>query len=232
MSPPEVPVDAVLLWTHDVRSPLAALLANLHHVREVVPAGDADGAEVVGECLALCAVLERYVTNLEVLHRGRVGRGATRVRLRDVAADVVRRLGPHASLTEHQLALDAPGEAEPLVDADATLLRVALENLVASAMEQSPSGVIRLQVTTTRESGVVRLIDGGAPWPDGGGSCFELGPDARRGRLSGERDGRGLGLPAAAAAAAAAGGRLAVEPDREGAPRITLSVPLTTRTAP
>jgi K+-sensing histidine kinase KdpD len=222
-----VPSEAVLLWTHDVRSPLAALVANLHHVREVIPAGDADGAEVVGECLALCGVLERYVTNLEVVHRGRVGRGPTRVRLRDVAADVVRRLSPHAVMTEHQLALDAPGGAEPIVTADATLLRVALEDLVSSAMEQAPPGVISLEVTTAGGEGLVTIVDGGPPWPVGGGGAFELSASGPRGRLAGDRDGRGLGLPAAAAAAAAAGARLFVAQDAAGGPRVGLGAPLT-----
>lgn len=225
---PPVPAEAVLLWTHDIRSPLAAMLANLHHVRDVVASTEGDAAEVVGECLALCGLLERYVINLEILHRGRVGRGATGVRLRDVVADVVRRLAPHAVLTEHRLQIAFQGTDEPVVNADATLLRVALENLVASAMEQAPPGIILIEIARRDGEGVVTIVDDAAPWPPAGGHAFDLVGAAGRRRSAEERDGRGLALPAAESAASAAGARLVIDAVAGGVRRVALRAPLAT----
>ena len=55
-------------WLHDLRNPLAAMVANLHHIRDSLgPTKVAGPTEVVSECMALCNVLERYVANLETL---------------------------------------------------------------------------------------------------------------------------------------------------------------------
>lgn len=222
----QIPRAALLLWTHDARNPLSALLTNLHHVQGALGASsDPDVLEAAAECLALCTVLERYVSNLEILLHDGAARAAARVRLREVALEVARRVGPYASVVGQTVEVVVLGE--PVVAADAATLRVALENLVSSAIELSPPGAVQIVVETREREGVLAVVDPAAAWTAEQASGFDLqAVGARSGAREG-RPSRGLSLPAAAAAARAAGARLEIEP-AEGtrAARVVLVVPL------
>lgn len=222
----EIPRAALLLWTHDARNPLSALLTNLHHVQSALGAsGDPDAVEAAAECLALCTVLERYVSNLEILLHDGAGRAGARVRLREVAVEVARRVGPYASVVGQTV--EVVGDAEPVVAADPGTLRVALENLVSSAIELSPPGGVQIGVETRESEGVLAVVDRGAAWTAEEASSFDLEAVGARSGPRPARPSRGLSLPAAAAAARAAGARMVIEPAEGTRPaRVALVAPL------
>ncbi len=214
----------MLVWAHDARNPLSALVTNLHHVREALAAqGDPDASEAAAECLALCTVMERYVANLEVLLDGRGPRSDSLVRLRDVAGEVARRVAPYAAVVGQTVEVTASGDVDPLVLGDASYLRIALENLVASAIETSPPGLVQILVEVRNGEGVLAIVDRGAPWAADHASVFDVDAAGERG----VRPSRGLSLPSAATAARAAGFRIAIErAEGDAALRVALVAPL------
>ena len=106
------------------------------------------------------------------------------------------------------------------------MLRLAIENLVANAVEQSDEGEVRLLVEERAGHGFVRILDAGPPWTISDAERLFARPEGvapTRGRT---RVGRGLGLVAASHAATSAGARLLLEPDAVGVFRIGVAAPL------
>jgi two-component system OmpR family sensor kinase len=214
----------LLAWSHDVRNPMSALLANVHHVRDVAGAAHPEVAEVLGECAALCGVIERYLQNLELVAGGGPRpRAAVKLGAHEVVDEVVRRLGGYAAATGHSLVVE-PASGDVAIQAEPTMLRIALENLVAHSIESSPGGAVTLSMRVSAGDLAIVVADRGPAWSIEEGIVTT--PPRERGRV-GTRIGKGLGLQVAALAAAAAGARIAIETLAEGsAPSPTLRAPL------
>lgn len=233
--------EALSAWTHDLRNPLAALVANIHHLRETLGAHlDPDSEEVFAECLALFGLLERYTANLDVLAQadaspldvGSVERGRP-LDLLELANEVATRLGPYASVTGHRFRVIVQGATPPRVETDRTILRRILENLAANALENAPSGPVDLVVGThtpsgkdaaARTEGSITVVDRGPPWP----VAAPVTSTYSSKRAPGSRYGRGLGVDAARLAAQALGARIELTNSAAGEATAILSVPLTT----
>jgi len=209
--------ELVALLAHDFRSPLGAMLANLHFLASG-PENSADAAEAFEDSVALCTMLERYVTNFELLGRqASLDRISVR-RVGEVAHSVVRRLEVQASSAGLTVEVHVC-DPDPSVEVEAATLAVAMENLVANALEYAPRGST-VRVAVERQGDQVTLtVDDEAPAiPEAlremATSRAVGSADRKDGRL---RYSRGAGLLVAHLAAERAGARLELGGDEKGA---------------
>jgi signal transduction histidine kinase len=130
--------------------------------------------------------------------------------LDDLASDCVRALRVLAD--QRGVAIRIEGDTEIALSGDNTLLRQMLGNLVDNAVRHAASTVI---VTLARSEcdATVRVCDDGP----GVAEAVRDRVFERFVRLQTESDGAGLGLPIARWIAEAHGGRLLLEPSKEGA---------------
>ena len=149
--------------SHDLRTPLTAILAALAELR----ANGRDGPEVAtieGEALRL----NRFVGNL--LDMVRIEAGALNltldpVDLTDAVASASHDL--RVILANHPLTLDVSPDL-PLVRADAQLLHHCLINLIDNAAKYSPDGAPILISAVRSPDGIkLKIIDAGSGLPPG-----------------------------------------------------------------
>lgn len=160
------------LLVHDMKNPLAAVLANLEFIHgdgDVDADADAaDYAEAISDALQASKRLERMIGQLLDLTRLQTGN----LQLRRVAADV----GPlvstvvaamHAVAKQRSVELGMEPSANPACcDHDRDILERALLNLVDNAIRHSPRGA-RVVVRAFSESRrvVLQVIDQGSGVP-------------------------------------------------------------------
>lgn len=190
--------DGLALLVHEVRSPVAALVA----IAEAAPASTADTAacsRLVELALDACAALDRLVREAAV---GTIRR--ERVDLVRLVHDVAE-----AATLDGRARIAIAAPSPPLVvHADPLRLRQALDNLLRNAVSASPPGSeIELEVSASRDAVRIAVSDAGPgiAEPDRE-RIFEPGV-----RLTGDRPGSGLGLAIARAIVDAHGGTLSVE---------------------
>jgi signal transduction histidine kinase len=173
---------------HELRTPLAAMVAELGGLRPADEPSRAAIGRVLGDAARFADAIDAI---LVLSSPGRPGeRGEAIVNV----ADVVRDLAPEAA------AVEAPDEA--LVVADERLVRLALRNLVDNAGKYA-SGARLLRVSREGEAVRLSVIDDG-PGLEGPARerMFE-----RYWRGSADGEGRGLGLALVRAVAERHGGR-------------------------
>jgi signal transduction histidine kinase len=228
---PALAPDALILLAHDLKNPLAAILANLHYLLGAYPAsgelGD-DGAEALHDSIALCAALDRMISNLDLMARApSLAPELEPVALAAVAHQVVARMQPQVTAATLHLTID-DGPVDLQVDSHQDLLGRALENLVANAIENAPPGsTVELLVEDDGSAGRVTVRDQGPVIPtDLRAAAVEgAGQVAFKKNRSG-RSGRGCGLLTAATAATLAGAELDIG-EREGWSQLGLVIPKT-----
>lgn len=187
---------------HELRTPLAVLLAHVDLLEDKQTA-----KELRADVRAMSRVVDQLLS-VARLESGELNFSAP-VDLKEMAAEVVRRLAPLIIGQGLQIALRAPSEpVEILGNADAIL--TALANLVENAAVHSPSGG-EIEVAVEPE-GVLMVSDRGPGIP----SEERTGIFRRfeRGRKP-KGVGAGLGLAIVAETMAAHGGSVEVT-DREG----------------
>lgn len=147
---------------HEVRTPLASIIAALELLREGVCPPTGQAAEAFLElALQNAERLARVVEEWLDMERIDLGNARLRCEPVDLVALMASVAGEHAALAEeHGVRLEGDPAAEPVwVNADAERLRHALAHLVASAVERSPRGsALRFQLGT-REDRVTLLIE-------------------------------------------------------------------------
>jgi magnesium-transporting ATPase (P-type)/signal transduction histidine kinase len=196
---------------HQLRTPLAALrVAGEAALRS--PRVDAEGLrDAVGAMLEEAGRTSELVDQLLTLARAESGRlpvETTRERIESLVQPVLDWLQPLAEERKQKLEWQPGGDWSVWVDA--TLFRLALENLVGNALRYSPPGsavVVRTQVLAGGGISVDVIDEGPGVAPDEVDRLFER---FYRGR-DGESPGSGLGLPLARWAVEAFGGRLTAE---------------------
>jgi len=209
--------DLVALIAHDFRSPLGAMLANLHFLASV-SRNSGEAAEAIEDSVALCTMLERYVTNFELLGRqASLDRVSVR-RMGEVAKAVIQRLAVQAHSAGLTMDIQVC-DPDPSVEVEAATLAVALENLVSNALEHAPRGsTVRVDVELSGDEVTLTVADDAPAIPEAKRELATSrsidGALKRDGRL---RYGRGACLLAARVAAERSGARLELGGDEKGA---------------
>jgi two-component system sensor histidine kinase KdpD len=210
----EVPADVLVLVAHDLKNPVTALLANLHYLRGGADPSNADTLDAVDDAISLCAVLDRFISNLDTVARGpTLPSSRAPVSIRQLGAEVILRQSSFAAAVGLTLELDARVDDGVLVVVDGELFLRAAANLVSNAIEHAPArSCITIEIARSEHEASLTVVDRGAAVP------VELREPAMamRGQVSGRsrpgaRFGRGLGLLAANIAAEAAGARLEID---------------------
>ncbi len=148
--------------SHDLRTPLAAILGSVTTLREL---GEAMPAEARADLLVAIEEetgrLSRYVANLLAMTRLEAGVAVKRDWI-DVA-DVLRAAAARARAAFPAQALDLSlPPALPLVRADAALLEQALFNLIENATRHSPAGAsVILSANVEGEAVAIAVEDRG-----------------------------------------------------------------------
>lgn len=190
--------DLTLLMAHDVRNPVAALLANLSYLELAVSPDDRDALEALSDMRRSSEQVLRMVENQVAIARleaDPVGSeyASMPVAIGDLMAQSVRRFG--ALLEEAGIAFeyeDLSGAAAVMGDSSA--VETLCDNLVSLVIQHVPRGrAARVAMTADDTRVTISLDDEGSPF----------GPDdrdfSREGQLtlkslSDTRYARGLGL--------------------------------------
>jgi PAS domain S-box-containing protein len=146
---------------HEVRTPLASIIAALELLRDGGGRGEGQAAEAfLGLALQNAERLARVVE--EWLDMERIDLGFSRLQCTrlDIAGLVASLAEEHALLAEaRNVRLEGAATAPVWVSADASRLRQAISHLLASAIERAPHGsAVRCQVGE-REERVTLLIE-------------------------------------------------------------------------
>lgn len=201
--------ERIAVLVHEVRSPVAALVAIAEAVREQSASAR---PELVRLSLDACAAIERLVTDITV--------ASLRPSVVDVGV-VVRDAVLARSLTGAQVRVDVESPV-PSVHADPVRLRQALDNLLTNAtVHAAGSGVVDVAVRSTSIAVVVSVTDRGRGIPpEELDRIFDHGV-----RLDATRGGAGLGLAITRAIVDAHNGGLTVESPPGGGATFTITLP-------
>lgn len=189
---------------HELRTPVAAMLAELEHHR-ARPRGETSDRDLLGRAERHARHLRDLSNNLLALTQAERGFDRVRTDLLELASDVADRLAPLAAAKNLGIAVD--GEAG-IVMGDPLLLTRAIENLVANAIKFSDAGEVRL---TARAGDDTVTLEVGDTGPGIAADALErvLEPFHREPRSRVE--GSGLGLAVVRAVTEAHGGRLTLQ---------------------
>ena len=217
--------DLLANVAHELRTPVAALRAQLENLVDGVRAADDQALLDVLDEVERLGVL---VDDLLALARTEAGVAPLRrqpVDLAELVTDVVREVGPvHPG---REVVVDVP--AGLTADADPSRLRQVLVNLVENATRHAPEGGrIDVGCRTDGAGGVVLEVadDGPGIPPEEWDAVFER---FRHG-VGAAGGGTGLGLAIARWAVALHGGRIAVVPAPRGC-RIRAEIPAASATS-
>ena len=186
--------DMVSLMVHDMRSPLAGIIAHLHLALEEIAEGP--GREDVRSALkgadSIRASLDEAL-QIRLLEEGQLPISRSRVDLETLVGHAAATLEPGARLKHIALSTRVAGDRFAAVDGK--LVRRAVENLLANALKYTPGGK-DVHVSVRHENGTVdiEVADRGPGIPlDLKATMFQKygSVEARRG---GPRKGFGLGL--------------------------------------
>lgn len=216
--------------SHDLRTPLTALLACLERARGVLEGlDDAERKQRLGQALHVANMDADRVLALadDLLEIGRLDARADLNREAVLPGELVERcvtgLEPFAASRGVTMAATY-GAGLPMVDGDGHRLTRALENLLRNAIQHATS---EIAVAVTVEADTVRLAVrddgpgfGGSPGP------VDLVDFPRKG---GRADSAGLGLTVACKVAQAHGGQAGAANLAEGGAEVWLQIPLQRR---
>jgi signal transduction histidine kinase len=164
--------DFLAIASHDMRTPLAAILGYLQLAQRRLEASDAPNRGKLAEYLASAEATTNRLTGLvtdlmdvSLLRSGQpLPLERATIDLTELASRIVdlhRRLAP-----DYTLGLNA-GDDPVLVDTDARRLERVLDNLIGNAVKFSPSGgEIAVTVTATDEHACLMVIDHGRGIPE------------------------------------------------------------------
>jgi signal transduction histidine kinase len=206
---------------HDLRTPLAAVLASARLLQEA-PSEDAV-RRASARILSSGDRMGRMIDDMLDLARARLGGGLT---VRKDAADVgavVQRVLPELQGAAPDRVIEVREEGDLSGHFDADRLAQVVSNLVGNAIEHGQPGTPIAVRLDGRAPGEVRITvaNAGAIAPELLPSVFD--PFRRDARPPGKQDGLGLGLYIAQQIALAHGGAITVD---SGEGRTTLSVVL------
>jgi two-component system, sensor histidine kinase and response regulator len=217
------------LIVHDLRNPLASILANLQFT---LASGQLVGEpnEALKDSVHASEALHRMILNLLDMSRSddaglRVLTGDTDI-LR--IAREVRDQVHHRSQQDGKTVVVAAGHPSIYLKADATLLRRVVENLIDNSIKYTPSGgTITLELSQPDGGGVVlKVRDQGPGVPEAyRESVFDKYAQLDRDTARRARSSRGLGLAFCRLAVEAHGGRIWIEDNQPRGAVFCVSLP-------
>jgi two-component system sensor histidine kinase BaeS len=210
--------------SHDLRTPLAALLASVEAIRDGV-AGDPD-AYLNGmerQVMALGALVEDLQLHTRIAS-GTLEMAQGRVDVTELADEAIETLQPLAHRGGVELALDAVERVA--VTGDAGQLARVIRNLLDNAIRHSPSGsTVCVRVARRSDDVVLRVVDEGEGFPPGLGErafdAFTRGDPAR----SAGTGTAGLGLAIAQGIVVAHGGSIGIADGSDGGGVVEVRLP-------
>ncbi|MGH2850164.1 MAG: sensor histidine kinase, partial [Solirubrobacteraceae bacterium] len=207
--------------SHELRTTLTSVLANLELLVDSLDGADREAAE---SALRSTQRMRRLVGDLLLLARADAGRAPARepLDLADVVVEAASELEP--SSNQHVISLDA--KPAPLTGSRDDLQRVAT-NLIENALRHTPPGTHITASTRSLPDGTAELVvadDGPGIAPDVREKLFE-----RFVRGAGDRGGSfGLGLAIVEAVVHVHGGTVTVDESPHNGARFTIHLPQTT----
>jgi two-component system, sensor histidine kinase and response regulator len=147
--------DMLSLMVHDMRSPLAGIIAHLHLLLEDVPEGRArdDVKAALRGADSMLSSLEEAL-QIRLLEEGHFPIGRSRVDLKALIADAAATLEPTARRKRIVLSTKVVGHSFAFIDGK--LVRRALENLLGNALKYTP-GDRDVSVAVRHEDGSVEI---------------------------------------------------------------------------
>jgi two-component system sensor histidine kinase KdpD len=212
--------------SHDLRTPLAAIIAASHALNDPKMQPDAETrarlARVVENTAQEISELVSNVLDLMSFQFGEVHLNRDAHSVDVLVESALARL--NGRLVEHPVELALPADL-PLVDVDAGLVTRALVNILENAAKHTPPGT-RITVSAGLESDAVRLVidDNGPGLPPG--PPEQLFAKFERGTNETDVGGAGLGLAICKAIIEAHGGRITAAPRPAGGARFTFTLPV------
>lgn len=211
--------------SHDVRTPLTAILGLAESLQSSIPPLAGPQAETAGAISAQARQLNALVTNL--LDMARLQEGA--VSLRSEWQSVQEVVGTALRAARHATAgmavqTDIPAEL-PLVEFDAALMERVLVNLLENAGKYG-AGPVEISARTTPDSLVLTVRDHGPGLPASAkGREAQLFEKFTRGQAESATPGVGLGLAICKAIVDAHRGRISAANAADGGAEFTVTLP-------
>lgn len=207
--------DLVSLMVHDMRSPLAAVLAELDMLRSDIPDGELRaGAASAHAAAGRLREIVDDILQVRLLEEGKLNLDLQSCPISDIVKEAVAGVEPVA--VERGVSVSLMSNGGPPLSVDRKLVRRAVENILANAIKYSPRRASVEVLTRAAEGGIeVAVADRGPGIPDALKSkLFEKFGSVEMARGEGRR-GYGLGLYLVRLVASAHGGR-ALAQNREG----------------
>jgi signal transduction histidine kinase len=160
-----------LLMAHDLRNPLAAILANLNFLEIAVPEADGEVLEAMGDIRQSAETLLRLIENVATIARLEAGgaldpEDVATVDLALAVQNGFERGRALAGAAGVELELALPGSEAP-VRGDQALLEQLVENLLINVAQHVRRGQrARIALTPKGESVVLTLDDDGPAFGD------------------------------------------------------------------
>ena len=152
--------EMVASISHDVRTPLTALIAQLETIKlKGVSLNQDEQGKLFNRAIDNAHYLKQLtdaLAELSHLDSPEVKASLELMPLGELADDVVQRFQPKADAAQVQLVLEYP-EGLPLLPIDAQLLNRALSNLIDNALRYSPQGTVVAVAVVALANGVQRL---------------------------------------------------------------------------
>ena len=222
--------DFLANTTHDVMTPLSALLGHLSSLRDRAAAGEPVEATTVGSAMDEAHYMASLLHNLTLAARLEASELRLQPSTVDLAALIQRVAGRHRPIArERSVSLETAVPEEPLtLEADVTLLEQAVSNVTYNAIRYNHAGGhVAVILERTGDTFSIRVLDDGPGIAEA--DLERLKARGARGDAARTRvpEGRGLGLHIAFQAAALHGFTLTLLPADEGGLQVTLSGPVT-----
>lgn len=211
--------------SHDLRTPLTALIGLADSVSLTQPPPTRQQAEIVESIREEAMRMNALVNNL--LDMARLQAGAVKLNrqwqpLEEVVGSAINGMG--VNLARHRIAVRLPDDL-PLLEFDAVLVERVLANLLDNAVKYTPPGSL-IEISAAPRDGEtveVWVEDNGPGLPPGREE--EIFKKFERGQRESATPGVGLGLTICRAIVEAHGGRIRAENRRDGGARFVFSLP-------
>ena len=209
---------------HELRTPLHIIQGNLEGIADGVYQADSKQIErLLGETRQLSRLVEDLRT-LSLAEAGQLPMKWEPVDVNELMADVATSFSGQAAAAAVDLQYTVSGEEEALlIQGDAGRLDQVLSNLVANALDHTPTGgEIRMHAMQTREGISIEVKDNGRGIPD---EDLPFIFDRFWSGDSSRQSGSGLGLAIAQQLVQAYGGSIGVESQLDEGTTFTIDLP-------